>query len=252
MPSRAPHALSLTMKQLLLSLHTSTVADGNMALRFGDADTVRNNRAHFFVQAGVLDTKIALMEVSHGAVVRDVSLDLFHAQQELSLETEAVITREANITLFLLTADCIPVVVFDSVQGVLALAHLGWRPTVLGLMEKTITHMEQVYGSNPQNLSVYLGPSIQAASYAFSEVTQDDPRWTPYLLRGEDGMVHVDLPGYVKSECLRLGLSKEAVHVSSVDTAKDEQYFSHMRSKRTGSTEGRFATIATLRYANEA
>jgi len=240
------------MKQLLLSQHTSTVADGNMALRFGDADTVLKSRAQFFVSAGVADTKLALMEVSHGVVVRDVSLDSFQDRQEHSIETEALVTRDANVTLFLLTADCIPVVVFDSVQGVLALAHLGWRPTVLGLMEKTITHMEQVYGSNPQNLSVFLGPSIQAPSYAFSEVTQDDPRWAPHLLRDEDGMVHVDLPGYVKSECLRLGVREDEVHLTGVDTANDERYFSHTRSKRTGGAEGRFATIATLRYANEA
>lgn len=240
------------MTTFTLDIHTSTVADGNMDFRFGDEETVQKNREAFLARVGLQDTHLAVLTVSHGDVVREVSHETFAGARALSLETEALVTHEAGITLMLLTADCIPVVVFDSVRGALALAHLGWRPTVLGLAQKTIRYMETTYSSRPEDLAVYLGPSIQAPSYAFAEVTQDTPAWKPYLHPGSDGHIHVDLPGYVQSECIRCDIPESAVHLSHTDTATDTQYFSHARSKQTSAVEGRFATIATLRYADQA
>lgn len=223
-----------------------------MAVRFGDADTVKKNRDAFLTKCGAAGTHLAMLSVSHGDVVRDVTSKTFDGVHELSIDAEALVTNETDITLFLLTADCIPVVFFDSVQGVVALAHLGWRPTVLGLAEKTIHHMETTYGTKPGDIEVFLGPSIQAASYAFPEVTQSGPEWSPHLLKDDDGLVHIDLPGYVKSQCMRLGVPEASVDLAPVDTATDLQFFSHSRSKNAGTVEGRFATIVTLRYANEA
>ena len=193
------------MKKYTVDIHTSTVADGNMAVRFGDSDAVDNNRQQFLARCGATSS-IALMEVSHGDVIRDVSHEAFGGVHELSMEAEALVTKDEDVTLFLLTGDCIPVVFFDHVQGVVALAHLGWRPTVLGLIEKTIRHVETVYGTDSRNLEVFLGPSIQAPSYAFPEVTQHDSAWEPYLKKDTDGLIHVDLPGYVKGQCVRLGI----------------------------------------------
>jgi copper oxidase (laccase) domain-containing protein len=240
------------MKKFVVDIHTSTAADGNMAVRFGDAESVEKNRRQFLSRCGLADTRLALMEVSHGDVVRDVARATFDGAEALSVDAEALVIKDVDVTLFLLTADCIPVVFFDPVVGVVALAHLGWRPTVLGLAEKTIHHLEATYHSKPHDLEIFLGPSIHAASYAFPDVTQSDGVWAPHLQKDAFGLIHVDLPGYVKHQCMRLGVQETQVHMSAIDTAVDVRYFSHAWSKKTGAVEGRFATIVTLRYANEA
>ena len=240
------------MQKYTVTIHTSTVADGNMALRFGDAESAQKNRDAFLARCGLAETHLAMLNVSHGDVVRDVSREAFDGVHELSVDAEAVVTKDVGVTLFLLTADCIPVILFDRIRGIVALAHLGWRPTVLGLAPKTIRHMETMYGSHSHDLEIFLGSSIQAPSYAFREVTQGEPEWVPYLQKGADGLVHVDLPGYVKSQAVRLGVSEAHVHLSTIDTATDASYFSHSRSKKAATVEGRFATIATLGYANQA
>ncbi len=241
------------MKKYTVDIHTSKVHDGNMSVRFGDAALVQKNRDAFLLKCGVVESHLAILSVSHGDVVRDVSLQTFGAfvgAREIAVDAEAVVTKDAGITLFLLTADCIPVVFFDRVQGVVALAHLGWRPTVLGLAPKTIRHMEATYGAQVSDLEIFLGPSIHAASYVFPEVTQNSPDWTLYLEKDTDSLVHVNLPGYVKSQCVHLGVPEDQVHLSAVDTAADIEYFSHANTKKTSAVEGRFATIATLGYAD--
>ena len=124
------------------------------------------------------------------------------------------------------------------------IAHCGWSSTDQRLAE-TMLRVFGEYGVAADSISVWIGPSIRAASYSLpaAQLTQKDARWAPYL-RTEGDRVHIDLHGYVRAQCIENGVSAERITVHPSDTFVDRAYFSHRRSK-AGGREGRMMTLVS-------
>ncbi|MBQ2644061.1 peptidoglycan editing factor PgeF [bacterium] len=73
--------------------------------------------------------------------------------------TDAIILVKKNTAAFLNFADCIPIILYDSVMKIGAVVHAGWRGTALKIQQKTVNMMCQ-YGSNPKNIKAAIGPGI--------------------------------------------------------------------------------------------
>ena len=76
-------------------------------------------------------------------------------------DTDAVITDRPGLCVCVKTADCIPVLLYDLRQRIVAAAHAGWRGTVARIVQKTIAQM----GSNPSDLHAIIGPGISQAAF---------------------------------------------------------------------------------------
>lgn len=160
-------------------------------------------------------------------------------QNKEGIEADALMTDAANVGLFLPVADCIPTVIYDPALKRLALLHLGRHSTIAKLMEKTITTLKS-RGSNPADLIVWFGPSVQKESYRLAYFTpQQDPEWASYIDHKEDG-IYIDMQGYNRSQALKNGVKAENIFSSTVNTATSDHYFSHSH----GDTTGRFAVVA--------
>ena len=75
--------------------------------------------------------------------------------------TDAVITRVPGLWLGVKTADCIPVLLYDERQRLVAAVHAGWRGTVKRIVEETIREM----GSQGCDLHAIIGPGISADAF---------------------------------------------------------------------------------------
>ena len=71
--------------------------------------------------------------------------------------TDAVITDKPGLCVCVKTADCIPVLLYDERQRIVAAVHAGWRGTVSRIVQKTI---EQMNPLNPKDLHAIIGPGI--------------------------------------------------------------------------------------------
>ena len=78
---------------------------------------------------------------------------------------DAMITTKKNIPLVIKIADCIPVLLYDKEKEIMALVHSGWKGTLNNITAKTITKMLDLYHSNPDNIMVYLYPSIRKCHF---------------------------------------------------------------------------------------
>ncbi len=76
------------------------------------------------------------------------------------LNTDALLTNIPGICIAIRTADCVPVLLFDPVQKVVAAIHSGWKGTIQKIAQRTIKLMQQKFGTNPQNIIAGIGPSI--------------------------------------------------------------------------------------------
>lgn len=85
---------------------------------------------------------------------------------------DALITNVPGAALTVFTADCTPILLWDSVTGAVGAAHAGWRGTVQAIGARTVEAMVREYGSKPEDIHAAIGPNI---GYCHFETDADVP-----------------------------------------------------------------------------
>ncbi len=75
-------------------------------------------------------------------------------------EGDALVTNEPGVALFVSTADCTPILLWDPVTGAVGAAHAGWRGTAAQIGAKTVFAMQKAFGCDPANIRAAIGPNI--------------------------------------------------------------------------------------------
>ncbi|MGE5629301.1 MAG: peptidoglycan editing factor PgeF [Solirubrobacterales bacterium] len=91
--------------------------------------------------------------------------DIVQVYNSRTMEGDAIITDRVNVGVGVFTADCVPVLIFDIDKKVVAAIHSGWRGTHSKIVLKTIEKMITEFGSNKENLKIYIGPHIKDCCY---------------------------------------------------------------------------------------
>lgn len=106
--------------------------------------------------SGVEDVDLRLEDL---ALPRQVHSDnvLFVTEAGRPECTDAVITDRPGLCVCVKTADCIPVLLYDTRKRVIAAVHAGWRGTVARIVQKTI---EKMNPNSPSDLHAIIGPGI--------------------------------------------------------------------------------------------
>lgn len=154
---------------------------------------------------------------------------------------DGLFTRSPGVGLFLPVADCIATVIYDPKLKLLALLHLGRHSTLTSLLPRMIDKFIGE-GSKPEDLLVWMSPSVQASDYKMDYFDQaDDQDWQDFCIKQDDGYC-LDMQGYNRATCLKKGLSSDNIHISPVNTATNSDYFSHF----SGDKSGRFAVVVMM------
>ncbi len=166
-------------------------------------------------------------------------------------ETDALITNEKGFVLCVQTADCVPVLLYDPINKVIAAIHSGWKGTAQKIVSKTIETLVSNYNTNPQNLIAGIGPSIGPDKYEVgSEVVE---KMSAAGLNNPDIILphtskdkaYLNLWAANKKLLLDAGLKEVNIEVSGLCTYTDENYF--YSARRDGIETGRMATCIMLK-----
>ena len=84
-------------------------------------------------------------------------------------DVDGMITNVPGLVLVTSYADCVPLYFVDPVRKAIGLSHSGWKGTVGYIGQKTVEKMHEVYGSEPKDIVVAIGPSICQSCYEVSE-----------------------------------------------------------------------------------
>lgn len=174
-----------------------------------DQDTVAANRANILSALGLPDAFLATPHQIHSPDALVVDGPWEDGERP---RADAVVTATPGLVMAVLTADCGPVLLADRQAGVVAAAHAGWRGALAGILESTITAMEQL-GARRYNIAATLGPTISQPNYEvgpdfigeLSSLTQDHDRWLKPSNR--KGHAKFDLPGFVVNQLERAGVA---------------------------------------------
>ncbi len=104
---------------------------------------------------------------------------------------DGLLTDKANINLMLSFADCTPIYIYDMKKRVIGNIHSGWRGTVQKIGQKAVRKMCELYGSDPEDLLVCLGPCIGKCHFEVEEDVKNIFEETfGYLKRNYDIIEH--------------------------------------------------------------
>ncbi len=151
---------------------------------------------------------------------------------------DGLMTARPGLALLIRTADCLPVFFTDPLQGVVGLAHAGWRGVAAGLPARMVAGLRHYYHSRPEALQVAIGPAIRACCY---EVGPEFARWFEPFLQTRGGRTYCDLIGATVAQLRQAGVRPERLLDSGVCTACHlEEWFS---LRREGAATGRLTSV---------
>ncbi len=144
---------------------------------------------------------------------------------------DGIITNRRGIFISVKTADCGSVFIFDEKNRALGLAHAGWRGTLTGVHLNAIAMMGRLYGTEPADLVVALGPMICGRCYRVGREVAD---LFPGFAEMRDGIWFLDIPKYLVQSLIRAGVKQDNVIFPPACTAEDRRFWSARRDGLRG------------------
>ena len=193
---------------------------------------------------------------SAGAIGRDwlLSVKQVHGTEALIVDRpltgsdrfeggwDALITNQPGVTVVVRTADCVPVLVYDSRRKAVAAIHAGWRGTLAGIVPKTIQSMVARFAIQLGDLRMSIGPSAGPCCYEVDQAVLEPLRrgrhdW-PALLHDDRGAkARLDLKALVRRQSAEAGISPEHITAVNVCTiCHPALFYSYRREGRVNGT----------------
>lgn len=180
-----------------------------------------------------------------------VNVAIINSNEQSFEDTDALVCNRAGVCISVMSADCVPVLLFDPVQKVIGAAHAGWKGTVGKIAARTVQVMMEQFKCSPEHIVASIGPSISPEVYQVGKEVIDE---VVKSFGSKEGLVHSETPdgkGYFnlweanKKQLLEIGLQQDHIEVAGICTFKNaHEFFSARHSKNQA---GRFAAGIMLR-----
>ena len=171
-------------------------------------EIVALNRARVAEAMDVTPDNLVSVHQCHSADV--VIVD---APFEVKPMADGMVTRNPELALGVLTADCQPVLFADTQAGVVGAAHAGWKGAVLGVLEATIETMIDE-GAKRENINAVIGPCISQVAYEvgpefFEDVMAEGDGLGRFFAKGRGDRLQFDLAGFGLHRLREAGVKAE-------------------------------------------
>lgn len=175
------------------------------------------------------ELKVQWLDQVHGNEVITVK-----TASESPLTADACITREKNIALAIMTADCLPILLTDKNGDEIAAIHGGWRSLAANIIAQTIKKMH----SKPNEIVAWLGPCIGPSAFEVgSEVKenfcQQNITFKKAFIKQGNGKFLANLHTIARLQLISLDI----YGISSLPDCTYQQankYYSYRKDKTTG------------------
>lgn len=137
---------------------------------------------------------------------------------------DGVITKEKGLIIGVSTADCVPLLMADKAEGVIAAVHAGWRGAVGGIVQNAINVMKKL-NVKPERIKCWMGPCICEKCFEVGEEVAS--QFPEVVINRTYEKPHVDLALYIEMILIELGVKKTNIEKPKVCThCNPSEYFS--------------------------
>ena len=128
----------------------------------GSNDSKRNidkNLSFVAKKMGVKKNKLILMHQTHSNKVVEVKRNNYKKK----IRADAMVTKMKGISLGVLTADCVPIILYDVNNEIIACIHAGWKGAYSEIIRNTIDKIKKMNSNN--RIYACVGPCIDQKNY---------------------------------------------------------------------------------------
>ncbi len=173
---------------------------------------------------------LKLMHQTHSNKVIFISK---YNRKSKNFYSDALITNIKGFGLGVVTADCVPIILYDSENQFIGCIHAGWKGAFSGIIENTIKKFKKLNSKNKIIASV--GPCIGQKSYEvdinfYKKFLSQSKKNKIYFLKKNNVKKLFNLRKYVHDKLLKLKVKID--HINH-DTFKEKtSFFSYRRSQK--------------------
>lgn len=216
---------------------------GDNKEKFMPAHFVTNTSKEILIKAPFNQLKkviniqdLVFLHQVHGVQgVAFASKEQMHDFKLFTHDGDYLITALPYVGLGVATADCLPIIIYDSVNQVIANVHAGWRGSVGQIVVVAVQQMISSYCSELQNLQFFFGPCAKVCCYEIKEDILLYLKKFPYfsaIVRQHDERYMLDVPLLNRLQLEGLGVKRKAIHtLYNFCTMCDPSFCSFRRSK---------------------
>ena len=210
-----------------------------------DKKNIYKNLSIVSKKMNVSQKKLSLMNQTHSNKVIIISKKNISSKK---FNSDAIITKLKGITLGVVTADCVPIILYDIRNKSIGCIHAGWRGAFNGIIENTMKKFRKLNSNNEIFASV--GPCIGSKSYEvdinfYKKFISKSKKNITYFVKKNNNKKLFNLRKYVNDKLVSLNAKVD--HVNH-DTFKEEKsFFSYRRSQRLQEKDyGRCISIISI------
>ena len=190
-------------------------------------ENIRKNLSYVAKKMNVEKNKLILMHQSHSNKVVEIKKNNYKKK----VIADAMITKMKGFAIGVVTADCVPIILYDLNNEIIACIHAGWKGAFLGIIKNTISKIKKI-GSN-NKIYGCVGPCIGKKSY---EVNKDF--YKMFLAKSRNNKIYFTNKNKMKKlfnlrKFVTDKLIKANIKVDQIDRdtfAEKRNFFSYRRS----------------------
>jgi len=150
------------------------------------------------------------------------------------LKGDALITNVKKIAIGVLTADCVPILIYDKKLKIISAIHAGWKSVYKGIIKKVIKFLIN-NGSSAKNLIAVIGPGISQKNYEIQKDFKDKflkkDKQNKIFFKLVKNKTYFGLNNYIYSQLKKLGV-KNLEKINKDTFEPKNNFFSARRSIR--------------------
>jgi len=198
----------------------------NISLSSKPLEFIVANQVHSNI-VKVIDEKVSKGWIESSSAIKDC---------------DGLITNQKGVVLTILTADCVPILIYDKSKEVISALHAGWRGTKSQITKEAISKMIKEFNSNPKDISVFIAPSIRGCCYEVGvEVAREFEEYRAYCTPKKDDKYMLDLSAINRVQLLDMGVESKNIEISTSCTAcESDRFFSY---RKESGCDGRFMSM---------
>ena len=163
-------------------------------------------------------------------------------------KSDAIITKIRGIGLGVVTADCVPIILFDKQNQIIGCIHAGWKGAFSGIIENTIKRFKKISVKN--KIYAAIGPCIGNKSYEvdltfYKKFISKTRRNEIYFINKRKNKKIFNLRKYINDKLIKLNVVVDNINK---DTFREKNnFFSFRRSKKLGQNDyGRCISVIAM------
>ncbi len=144
-----------------------------------------------------------------------------------------MITKMTGVAIGVLTADCVPIIIYDAKNKIIGCMHAGWKGAFSGIIENTINMLKKLNSNN--KFYACVGPCIGKKSYEvdslfYEKFVSKSGKYKIYFTYKSKTKKFFNLRRFVTEKLLKLNVKVDQVNK---DTFVDKSnFFSYRRSRK--------------------